>query len=257
VREVAAVVQRSIRQRRSIYVTAAALGLVPLGFALGSHLGTSLFIDRYLLPLNIATALATMELLSLVRWESFGLKGYAASLGRVAAASIFAVFLLDNVFMQLRQHPIQSPDYTERLSSRLPKGIPVLCEDAWSFTELIGREHNSGVLYTYPLDWEQSIRPDAPRLEVTQYHLMENWRKVGYFSGSIEPLNRLLQEHDRFFILSRQITPIDRFGRFIGNPLAERLAHTPGYQVRIYLKADLGHLEDPDVWLVCRGTCNR
>ena len=133
--------------------------------------------------------------------------------------------------------------------------MPVLCEDAWIFTELMGRQHSSGVLYTYLLDWPQSSSKAAPRLEVTQYHLMENWRRVGYFSGFIEYRDAFLQEHPRFFVLVSQDIPTDIHGRFIGNPLADRFAHTPGYQVQLYSHGDISRRDDPNIWLVCRGPC--
>ncbi|GAA3762234.1 hypothetical protein [Terriglobus aquaticus] len=258
-RQTISAVAQAFSKRRAVYVVVGALCLVPVGMAIGSHIGTSLFIDRYLLPLNIATALITMELVHLVNWHNLRLgpdSGKYVRPLRLAAGGLFALALLYSVFVDLRQHPIQSSNYTDRLTAQLPKGAPVVCEDAWAFTELIGRQHSSGVLYTYLLDWPQSIRSDAPRLEVTQYHLMENWKRVGYFSGSIYTRDDFLQHHDRFFVLTRQITPADRFGRFIGNPLAERFAHTPGYQVRMYAKGDPHNLEDPNVWLVCRENCS-
>ena len=257
-KQIASAVAGGLRQRRPVYLIVAALAIVPIGMAVEARFATSLFIDRYLLPVNIGVALLTMELLSLVYWRRFFPGSNWSPLsyrGRALAMASFAVLLFVWVFFHLRGEAIQSPNYTDRLTARLPKGIPVLCEDAWAFTEIIGRQHNSGVLYTYLLDWPQSISKTAPRLEVTQYHLMENWKQVGYFSGSIQPRSVFLQEYPRFLVLERQETPTDKYGRTIGNPLVDRFAHTPGYQVQPYSRGDVRDKEDPNIWLVCRGPC--
>ena len=257
-KQIASAFARGFNQRRPVYLVVAALAIVPVGMTVEAHFGTSLFIDRYLLPVNIGLALLTMEAFSLVYWRRFFPGSHWSPLsyrGRALAMGSFAVLLFVWVFFHLRYQTIQSPNYTDRLTARLPRGIPVLCEDAWAFTEIIGREHNSGVLYTYLLDWPQSVSRTAPRLEVTQYHLMENWKKVGYFSGSIQPRDAFLQRYQKFLVLQRQETPTDKYGRMIGNPLVDRFAHTPGYQVQRFSRGDVKDREDPNIWLVCRGSC--
>lgn len=259
-RRIASAVARGIRRRRPVYLVIAALVSVPIGMAIEARFGTSLFIDRYLLPVNVGVALLTMEMLSLITWRRFFPRSNWSPLAcrsRFLALSGFAMLLLVWVFFHLRAQVVQPRNYTDRLTARLPTGVPVLCEDAWSFTEIIGRQHDSGVLYTYLLDWPQTISATAPRLEVTQYHLMENWRRVGYFSGSILPRSLFLQRFPRFFVLARQATPDDAYGRMIGNPLVYRFAHTAGYQVQIYSRGDVHDPQDPNLWLVCRDSCAR
>lgn len=255
-RRTGVVIARGFERRRPVYLVIAALMMVPVGMAIEARFATSLFIDRYLLPVAIAQAFLAMEALSLTRWRRLlpGSRWAPLSLrGRAVTAGGFAVLLIVWVFWHVRYQAISPINYTDSLTARLPKGVPVLCEDAWAFTEIIGRQHGSGVQYTYVLDWPQTISPSAPRLEVTQFHLMENWKKVGYFSGSIHYMDSFLRDHSVFLVLERKITPTDRYGRMIGSPLVARFAHTPGYQVQFY---SLGEgKEDPDAWLVCRGSC--
>lgn len=231
-----------------------ALFTLPLLLTIESRFGTSLFINRYLMPLTIAEALLLCELFSQVRWSAVlparkqKLLVTIPKLGSVGLAA----FILFYVFSHLNHYPLQAPDFTKELTADLPKGIPVLCEDAWFFTELIGRQHASGVDYTYLLDWQQSISKSAPRLEVTQFHLMENWRKVGYFSGSIEYRDTFLREHSKFIILHPRVTPPPE-GPTIGNPLAERFKSTEGYEIVPYR----GKLpKGMDAWVVCRLKCS-
>ena len=132
--------------------------------------------------------------------------------------------------------------------------MPVVCEDAFSFTELIGQQHDSGVPYVYLLDWAQTVSASAPRLEVTQYHLMENWRRVGYFSGSIEPVEQFLRENRRFLVVHAEPQPPTHLPPEIGNPIAARLARDPRYKVRLFATLHRPKFRD-DVFLVCRGGC--
>jgi hypothetical protein len=151
-------------------------------------------------------------------------------------------------------------DYTVALTSRLPRGIPVVCEDAFAFTELVSLQHGSGVLYTFLLDWKTAISADAPPVEVTQYHLMENWKNHGFFSGSIRDREAFLRQTPEFYTLSftdlvqpnpfRKPTSAERYPG-IGNPLHVELATMPGYKVSLYKKLPLGEIHAA-VWRVCR-----
>ena len=80
---------------------------------------------------------------------------------------------------------------------------------------------------------------------------MENWRKAGYFAGSITPMQDLLQQHDHFLILRwNNVMPVD--GPPIGDPLVARFRAQPSYQVKLFKK----NIEPSvDAWLVCRGSC--
>jgi hypothetical protein len=66
---------------------------------------------------------------------------------------------------------------------------------------MLGSQHESGIKYIFLLDWNQSVAPTAPHGEVTEFHLMENFRKAGYFSQSIQYFNHFLANNDRFFVI--------------------------------------------------------
>ena len=245
-------------RRRPVYAVLAAMFLLGVAFLVEGLVGTWLFNDRYLLPMTVAVAYLTAELAQIV------VDNLSPALLRVATAPVLRgaaglAFVAAMLFWDFKHVAAFSPspqDYTAALTAKLPRGIPVVCEDAFSFMELLGRQHSSGVRYVYLLDWKQSVSPFAPALEVTQFHLIENWRKVGYFSGSIEPVDKFLAENKDFLVL--HAAPIVPTGLppEIGNPLAERLRHDPAYEVRPYALFDHGVQRDT-VWLVCRGACGR
>ncbi len=242
------------RTRRFIYVFTASLLVVAVAFLVEGFAGPSLFINRYLMPVSIATAFLTAELLRLVRWRNLLPRAFHENLLarrylRLAAAAGLALVIAGWDFRHLPPYLIAQVDYTDKMSALLPRGVPVLCEDAFSFTELIGRQHSSGVEYTYPLDWQQTTSPDAPRVEVTQWNLMNNWRKAGYFAGSIVDLQQFLKEHSTFLVIDNEFLQDKPVPPIIGNPLALRLARTPGYTFTRYGVLQTGFLYRI-IWLV-------
>ena len=59
----------------------------------------------------------------------------------------------------------------------------------------------SGLAYLSVLDWAEATRPDALRGEVTAFHEIENWRKVGYFADSITTTDALLERGKPFAVI--------------------------------------------------------
>ena len=253
--------QEACRDRRPIYVVGLLLFLIPVMFYVEGLFGPALCISRYLQPIALATVYLVAELLTI------GLAIVPASLRTNGAlkAAAWAVFLgcigiYD--FGYRPRHTGLELDYTQALTRSLPTGVPIVCEDAFAFTELISRQHDSPVLYTYLLGWKNSLSPQSPRLEVTQYHLMENWKKVGYFSGSIQYAAPFFQQYPVFYIISIEdlggngpAGGMNRSG-LIGSQLHTHLAEDSQYQVGLFKVVPLGELK-AWVWRACRiGNCN-
>ena len=254
----------SFTQRWPVYVVSACLLLVPLAFLVEGLTGTWLFTDRYLQPVTLGLAYVTAELAMIVRASSFlvsmkqrrpGITG----VGFAFAALVFAGCTFVWVFHHVAQNTPEAMDFTDQLTAHLPHDLPVVAEDAFTFTDLMGRQAQSGVQYTFLLDWPWSLNAAAPRVEVTQFHLMENWKRAGYYAGHIQDAAAFLREHDRFLVVhSGPIDPgPDAPKPEIGNPLAERLAGDPRYEVRKYFTLDRVKRDSArdTVWLVCRGSC--
>ncbi len=243
------------RARTAVYAILLVFFLIPIEMVAESFRGPSLLLARYMLPLAIAQVLLAAELIALTDWKRLlphfaqGRKSLEVGLCAVLAAAV-----LFRDFYKLPQHAPAPLDYTQEITNRLPPGIPVLCEDVLMFTEMIGKQHTSGVNYMYLLDWPEAVKPGAQRSEVTQYHLMENWRKVGYFSGSIEQRKPFLQEHPKFLILVGGYGIGSSFTTQASyNHLVERFSRDPAYQVLPYGPKGTSGVQD--TWLVCRGRC--
>lgn len=253
-RDVRGRLQKAYEERRPVYWVALALLFVPVVFFVEGLVGPSLYISRYLLPVMIAQIFLTAEAVTLISWEGVRRSALGKTPVQVLAAGLFAVVLLGWVFGYVRKQAVGKPNYTDALSALLPKGSPVLCEQARTFIELIGRQHESDVQYSYLLDWPYSITKSAPRGEVADYHLMENWRKAGYFGGSILDRDSFLKEHSEFFVLHSAASHAVKGAEKVGNPLAERFASDPAYTVEPYTSLSRDNMTYT-ITRVCRGTC--
>lgn len=262
----AASLRQAYQQRRSVYVTTVCLLLVPCAFLLEGLVSTWLFNERYLQPVTLAIAFLTAELCLLIaqgRGDALGSRTSPVVLTAVRAAFsfVFGLFLLFWVFHHVAQQTPSPPDFTEALTAHMPPGLPVVVEDAFTFTELMNTEAHSGVRYMFLLDWPWAVAPDSPHLEVTQYHLMENWKNAGYFADRIENVDEFLRQNPRFLLIhDAGIHPAPHEQVEIGNPLEERLAHdpnAPAYEFRKVFTFDRTYHDGvrDTVWLACRNGC--
>lgn len=244
------------RERRPVYIVTGALLLVPVLFLFEGLVFTWLFNNRYLLPITVATVYLTAEGLQLLR-SFIPVRVFERPhsplrwLGGATLAG-WTALLLFWVFHHVKEFSTSTREYTAELTAMLPKGPPVVCEDAFSFTELVGRQHASGVRYTFLLDWAQSLSQNAPPLEITQYHLMEIWRQVGFFPGSIEPIDEFLKTHETFYVVHAGPPVPSTTPPEIGNPLAQRFAHNPAYTIRKFGQLDRPFGVRDTIWVVSR-----
>ncbi len=253
----------SFRRRRAVYLVTFCLLLVPIAFLAEGLLGTWLFTDRYLQPIAVGIAFVTAELCMLIaeRLESpLGSRMPPALITAVRGTFflVFGALILVWVFHHTAQQTPSPPDFTDALTAHMPHNLPVVAEDAFTFTELMDRQAHSGVDYRFVLDWPWAIAPGSPHFEVTQYHLMENWQRAGYFADRIENVDTFLKNNPRFLLIHDagiHTSPNDEI--VIGNPLQERLAHNPEYEFRKVFALDRVYHDGvrDTVWLACRGGC--
>jgi hypothetical protein len=247
------------RQRMPILVVMAALFLIPLLFYAEGFVAAPLFNTRYMQPIALATVVFFAELVTHVDTlvlTSFRLRPVVV--GLVCAATLAMVLQYDLVY--LPKYPAQQRDYAAALTSALPAQVPIVCEDAFTFTELMRDESTSNVHYLYLLDWDNAVNDNARVLEVTQFHLMENWRNVGYYSDHISYREEFLSHHPFFLVMHTTEEDLSTLvhaagtsnrDRMIGNPLASRFAADPGYQELPFLTWSSGVLHE-QLSLICR-----
>jgi hypothetical protein len=252
-------VSAGVRERMPILVVMAALFLIPLLFYAEGFVAAPLFNVRYMQPIALATVVFFAEVVTQI--DSLFLRGFLLRrviLGVVCAATLAMVLQYDLVY--LPRYAAPQPDYAAALTSALPSHVPIVCEDAFTFTELMRDESTSRVRYYYLLDWDNAVNNNEHRLEVTQFHLMENWRRVGYYSDHIAYREEFLSRHPYFLVMHTTQEDLSTLlhgagtsnrDKMIGNPLASRFAADPGYEELPFLAWTSGVLHE-QISLVCR-----
>lgn len=181
-----------------------ALLSVPLLVFAVSQRGTSVFVDRYLVPVVIGMSFLLCQLMPGVvsAWEArFGARGFSfgvsAGTGFLLAGALWWTAVVQ--FPSYWVYP--AADTSAGLLARLPKGLPIVVEPIDLFDQLLAYHRQEGYRFVCLLDWENVTDPASKRGEVSGFHQMENWRKVGYFSGSIEYVHQFLAQTPEFVVV--------------------------------------------------------
>ncbi|HSU18760.1 MAG TPA: glycosyltransferase family 39 protein [Acidobacteriaceae bacterium] len=189
-----------------------------------SQVGTSIFSDRYLLPLAIATTLLYAFLLARLLPAAFQASKHPAL--------SFAVLLPFCAFAASRNvyHQLYPPrGYSRQLSSLLPPGKPVVTTDMTTF--MLQTMNDPTHRYLYPLDWSFDHNPQHAHQDHAGAYLLQNWKHAGYSAQEILPCPELLNTYPDF-TLALDASRLDWF--------RSRLQQNPAYQIQA-----IGH---SDTW---------
>ncbi len=241
----------TIHERMPILIVASAYLSVPILFYIKGFFGTPLCTGRYMQPVEIGIFFLMAEVTYQMDSGWSRMRRYRAI---AMAAAFFCVLAVVLHYDLLPTRSLQRKDYTAALTRSLPVNVPVICEDAYTFPELMSEESSSAVKYMYLLDWQYAVSLSAPKIEVSEYHLMDNWKKVGYFSDRIAYRSSFLASHPYFLVLHSKEDHDQKDqpkSIMIGNPLAARFASDPAYQELPFSVVDLDNLHE-QTSLVCQ-----
>ena len=175
---------------------------IPLVFFCYSKVVKPIFTQRYFLPMTIAITFAFAEILraALPSWNR------PRSLGKplVWVTLLVLAMVLAGVDrrVEIQKMAFSRRGYSERIALVLPPGLPVVFGSVQDFAELVPRQNSfTPTRYRYLLDWSDALDPNSPQMEVTDYHLMENWKKVGYFANDIENADKFLGSTRTFVVV--------------------------------------------------------
>jgi hypothetical protein len=174
----------------------ALMAVIPLMW-LVSLRGTSLFVDRYLLPSLLGAALLLCAALHRLVPAQRSLPQNFALSAIVLALCLATAY---DVRHDISTYPYPPHQYTDALADTLPHNIPVVVERLDIFVEALSA-HPQLPLY-YLLDWQTATDPSSPRVEVSAYHEMQNWRLAGYHSQSIMDSAHFLQSTPEFLVIT-------------------------------------------------------
>ena len=182
--------------RMSVYALAAGLFFAVLILFVKSRLeGVSIFADRYLLPLSLATALILADLVTRVLPTQ---RRYPKSIA--AAATLFiavcAVYAFTHPFYAATFPTIGLP---QRIEARLPpdhtvvvRGLPL-----YLFLTHYDKTHR----YIYLIDWKYDLAPQRAGAAHGAERVLENTDRAGYYNHTIQTCDQIMQQNPSFTFL--------------------------------------------------------
>lgn len=189
---------RFCKQRTSVYVLLLGFAAIDLLIFALSLFVTSIYVDRYLLPLAFGAIFALCELFTQlkdanVRWP----------LLRAAFPAMFLTAGVTILFVQrLRADMYPKPNYTGALLDALPPGLPIVDTDGGSFVELeFYRHDNAGHRIIFPLDWQVATDPQNTE-GASGFHELDNFKKYGLYSDDILTTPDVLSHKGQFIVLA-------------------------------------------------------
>ena len=170
---------------------------VPVLFLL-SRVTTSIFVDRYLLPVLLGDALLLCELATRILDE--------LSLPLRVRQALFASLLVVLALVVRRDLPLSpknypQADYTSELLALLPPGLPVVITHPGVFAEMDFYRSADRTFLT-PLDWQVTLDPAMNPGYVSGTHEMENWKKLGYSASQIQSTAMILTNNPKFVVVA-------------------------------------------------------
>lgn len=167
--------QASSSARRPILLIGMALVLAPEAFFVVSRALQPVFLPRYMIPTAIGIAILC------VVWAEQSRIGKG-----ISAWNLSVVILLLPVMAAAISRPVRI-DVAE--IDQLAAGRPVVCD--WLQDFMVVRRYTAHpALPQYPLDWLAALQ--GPRTAVTDFHLMQNYRRQGYWAANLRDASEVL-----------------------------------------------------------------
>jgi len=172
----------------SLLIVGCALLGVPVVTFVVSHLGTSIFYDRYLIP----ASLGVMPIMAHFAWWSDGSiarRGVDRTVTRMPQAIVGAgwatlIMLIAAQPAWVNRHLRAQDRPGTEIEAVVPVGMTVIVEGALDLLPLRQYQRRSDITYTYALDWAAAMDPHSYLGATVEYKLLDIWRQVGYLSAS-------------------------------------------------------------------------
>jgi hypothetical protein len=201
---------RIVTDRRcALLLVAFYLLAVPVVLFVLSHLVTPVFVPRYLLPSGIGLAIVLTAFAE-------ELTSYAQAYGRRLLRPIGVAIVFFLMTLPVLTVPALGPASTyrgyldvSRLEQLIPPDGTVVAGWQEDFAKLM-RLATHPAQYYFLLDWPAAVA--GPRSFVLDYHLMQAYRNVGYYSNNIQDSHSFLCSHTDFWVLDAPNTGAMQMG---------------------------------------------
>ena len=182
--------------RTPVYLVLFGFLLLDLAFFTISVVGTSIYVDRYLLPFVFALVLLGAELLTQLREAD-------APYPRLRASAPLLILLWGlHLMAPVGFYQFPEKDYTTPLLARLPPGLPVVDTDTGSFVEIEFYHHDHFKQpFFFPLDPGVAADPRNPG-GVSGFHEMDNFARLGLDMPDLQPTDAILSRYPELLLIT-------------------------------------------------------
>ena len=186
-------------KRTPLLIVAFLILTTPLILLILSYLVTPLFVSRYALPSAIGMAIILVAFADglgldrIKRLNSTPGVTWAVLVGVLVGMPVISALTL--VPEYVNPESLDVP----RLNALVPPGVPVVVAWQHDFFTLMRYSERTDRPYVFLLDWPTALSGKAGF--VTDFHLMRNYRQVGYFSRNIEDQSNFVCTHPYFLVL--------------------------------------------------------
>jgi hypothetical protein len=181
--------------REDALLVAFALLAVPFATFLVSRLGTSVFVDRYLLPSIIAWTIILAHVTELITGDTVPRGGVL----RLAWGALIAVLIVYPQFKAKQFIPQVRPG--EGLERVAASGTPVVVEQARDLLPLLRYSKLPDEAFLYPLDWDLALDPTAPAAGVPNFKVFRDLRDTGFLPRNVLDGRQILCKQSRFYVV--------------------------------------------------------
>jgi hypothetical protein len=230
-----------LRPRRAlVYLLTVLFVALDLFFFAYSHVTTSIYVDRYMLPFNLVGVLILCELLTQFREAEAPLPSL-----RYGLPFVFLALAVAGFFVPRLQRPwFPLPNYTQNLADTLPPALPVVDTDVATFVEMEFYRHDAmHRRWMYPVDWPVALDPESTG-GASGPHELDNLKAAGFYPSDIIPTGGVLNGQHDFIVLS-------------ASPdvwLKRRILADPHYTARKLGSYPMTLIAPIDIWVVHAGS---
>ena len=187
---------RRQRSRDVVYILMLGVFLLHTAFVFISRVSTSIYVDRYLLPMSFALVLVIAELLTQML--------EAKSVSRARYAMVYAgVWLVPLMYApRPSQFGMPTRNYTDAMLADLPPDLPVVDTDVGTFVEQEYYHHGHfGRPFLFPID--DGITNDRTNLGgVSGFHEMDNFVRLGIDAPDLQGTREILERYPAFVVVT-------------------------------------------------------
>jgi Dolichyl-phosphate-mannose-protein mannosyltransferase len=185
-----------------LLIVALSILTTPLVLLIFSHLVTPIYVRRYTIPGTIGLAIIFVAFAAETGADRIK-KLYSAP-GLAWTAMVTVLVAMPVLFAMIVGYPEINSEYLDvpRLDALIPGNVSVVVVWQHDFFKVMRYSNRADRPYLFLLDWPTALNGEESF--VTDFHLMANYRQVGYYSSNIKDQLDFVCTHPYFLVVDNQ-----------------------------------------------------